>query len=353
MFSKLQAHSSSRTLLWDYTKVVSVIAVTTLAGWYAPLSYHAMGYVYLLAVIALSLGISRWPALASAVLGGIAWDYFYIPPKLSIVGIHFDEGLLLTTFFAVALIGSQLTALRAAADRSDLLMESERMHQTLLDSVSHEMMTPMAVFRSGIEQMDTLDQEKRGRVVAELDIALRRLENLVANLLNQNRLESGVLEAKMEWCDGHDLVVGARRALGSRIDRHPLTIELPPDLPIFRADATLMEQAITQLLLNAMVHTPMSTQIRVGAGLSSDSKLILITVVDNGPGVPEGIRDHVFDKFTRGVGARKGGLGLGLSIVRGFMRAQGGEVLIDSPPEGGARFTLSLPHEKQETPPIG
>jgi K+-sensing histidine kinase KdpD len=353
MFSTLQGHPSHRTLLWDYTKVVTVTTLTTLAGWYAPLSYHAMGYVYLLAVIALSLNISRWPALASAVLGGVAWDYFYIPPKLSFEGIHFDEGLLLTTFFAVALIGSQLTTLRAAADRADLLAESERMHQTLLDSVSHEMMTPMAVFRTGIEQLDTADPKKRGRVVAELDIALRRLETLVGNLLNQNRLESGVLKAKMDWCDGHDLVVAARRALGSRIAGHPLAIFIPPDLPIFRADAALMEQAITQLLLNAIVHTPASSQIRVGAGLSPDSKLVLITVTDDGPGVPEEIRDTVFEKFTRGAGARKGGLGLGLSIARGFMRAQGGDVLIDSPPGGGARFTLSLPNEEQEAPPIG
>src|SRR5271154_2338775 len=174
MFSKLQGNPSRRSLVWDYTKVVTVMTLTTVVGWYAPLSYHAMGYVYLLAVIALSLSISRWPALASAVLGGVAWDYFCIPPKLSFMGVHFDEGLLLTTFFAVALIGSQLTTLRASADRADLLAESERMHQTLLDSVSHEMMTPMAVFRSGIEQLDTPDPKKRRNVVAELDIALRR-----------------------------------------------------------------------------------------------------------------------------------------------------------------------------------
>ena len=248
----MQDHPSGRALLWDFTKVVTVITLTTLGGWYAPLSYNAIGYVYLLAVIALSLSISRWPALASAVLGGVAWDYFYIPPKLSFIGIHFDEGLLLTTFFAVALIGSQLTTLRAAADRADLLAESERMHQTLLDSVSHEMMTPMAVFRSGLEQLDTPDPNKHRRVVAELDIALRRPEIFVGNLLNQNRLESGVLRAKMDWCDGHDLVVSAHRALGSRITGHPLTINIPPDLPLFRADAALMEQAITQLLLNAM-----------------------------------------------------------------------------------------------------
>src|SRR5271154_2482166 len=165
MFSKLQGNPSRRSLVWDYTKVVTVMTLTTVVGWYAPLSYHAMGYVYLLAVIALSLSISRWPALASAVLGGMAWDYFFIPPKLSFLGIHFDEGLLLTTYFVVALIGSQLSALRAELYRAGLLAESERMHQTLLDSVSHEMMTPLAVFRSAIEQLGTPDSEKRNRVI--------------------------------------------------------------------------------------------------------------------------------------------------------------------------------------------
>ena len=311
MFNVLRTQDSYPSLFKEYAKVAAVIGLITLAAWYSPLSYHALGYVYLLAVIALSLRISRWPALAAAVLSGMAWDYFCVPPKLSFEGIHFDEGLLLTTYFAVALIGSQLTALRSAADRADLLSESERMHQTLLDSVSHEMRTPIAVFRSAIEQIDTPDPQKRGLLVTELQIALHRLDNLVGNLLNQNRLESGVLKPRMDWCDGHDLVVAARRALGPRIGEHPLTIDMPSDLPIFRADAALMEQVIAQLLLNAAVHTPPATGIRVGAGLSGDSKWVLITVADSGPGVPAEIRDTLFDKFTRGANARKRGPGIG------------------------------------------
>jgi two-component system sensor histidine kinase KdpD len=330
-----------------------VIALITLAGEFAPLSFHALGYIFLLAVIALSLSISRWLALVTAVLSGAAWDFFFVPPKLSFSGIHFDEGLLLTTYFAVALIGSQLTVLRSAADRADLLAESERMHQALLDSVSHEMMTPIAVFRSAVEQLDTNDAARRGRVIVELQIALRRLDGLVVNLLNQNRLESGVLRPNLDWCDGHELVAAARRYVGTRIGEHSLAIDIPSDLPVFRADASLMEQAIAQLLLNAAAHTPPGSEIRVTAELSRDSKDIRIAVADNGPGVPEEIRGTIFSKFTRGPDARKGGLGLGLSIVRGFMNAQGGEVAVDSPPGGGARFTLSLPHDKQEALPIG
>jgi two-component system sensor histidine kinase KdpD len=333
--------------------VVTAISLITVAGWFSPLSYHALGYVYLFAVIALSLRISRWPALAAAILSGAAWDFFCVPPKLSFAGIHFDEGLLLTTYFAVALIGSQLTALRAAADRAGLLAESERMHQTLLDSVSHEMMTPMAVFRSGIEQLNVPDPGKRDRVIVELRIAMQRLDSLVGNLLNQNRLESGVMAPKMDWCECHEVVAAARLSAGGRLGEHPLVVDIPPDLPIFRADAVLVEQAIGQLLINAAVHTPPASEIRVGAALSADSKKFLITVSDNGPGVPAEISTTLFGKFTRGPDARKGGLGLGLSIVKGFMLAQGGDVSVESPAEGGARFTLSLPHETLEEIPTG
>ncbi len=245
MLSAVPSNTSVRSAVWDYVEVVTAITLITVAGWFSPISYHALGYVYLLGVIALSLRISRWPALAAAILSGAAWDFFFVPPKLSFAGIHFDEGLLLTTYFAVALIGSQLTALRSAADRADLMAESEHMRQTLLDSVSHEIKTPMAVFRSAIEQLGTSDRQRREQVIVELKIAMHRLDSLVDNLLEQNRLESGVLRPNLDWCDGHELVVAARRALGSRIADHPLAIEIPPDLPIFRADAALMEQVLT------------------------------------------------------------------------------------------------------------
>jgi K+-sensing histidine kinase KdpD len=352
MLSAVPSNTSVRRVVWDYAEVVTAITLITVVGWFSPLSYHALGYVYLFAVIVLSLRISRWPALAAAILSGGAWDFFFIPPKLSFLGIHIDEGLLLTTYFAVALIGSQLTALRSAADRADLLAESEHMRQTLLDTVSHEIMTPLAVFRSAIEQLGTSDKERREQVIVELKIAVLRLDRLVVNLLEQNRLESGVLRPNLDWCDGHELVVAARRALGTRIANHPLAIEIPADLPIFRADAVLMEQVLTQLLSNAAIHTPPGSRIRVGAGMSDDYKRVLISVSDDGPGIPAEIRATIFNKFTRGPNAKMGGLGLGLSIVKGFMRAQGGDVFLDGLPRKGTQFTLSLPYIKPKEEPI-
>jgi two-component system sensor histidine kinase KdpD len=347
------AHDSCRAEVRDYIKVAASISLVTLAGWFAPLSYNALGYIYLLVVIALSLRISRWPALAAAVLSSVAWNFFFVPPRLSFSVLHFDESLLLITFFAVALIGSQLTALRSTADRAKLLAESERLHQTLLDSVSHELKTPVAVFRTAVEQLGTSDPGKRELLVAELRIATERLDNLVGNLLNQTRLESGVLRPKLDWCDGRDLVAAARRAVGSRLEDHPMTVNIPFDFHIFLADAALMEQAIAHLLLNAAVHTPSGTTVSVDVGSSDDAQNVFISVADNGPGVPAELRAKIFDKFSRGSGKKGGGLGLGLSIVRGFMVAQGGRVSVDSAPAGGARFTLFLPYTSHDHVPAG
>jgi len=335
--------------LTDYAEVLVVVTLITVLGLFTSLDYHAFGYIYLLAVIALSLRVRRGPVLIAAVASAIAWDFAFVPPRFSLSMLHFDDTLLLGSYFAVALIGTQLTALRSADGRARLLAESERMHQTLLDSVSHELKTPIAAVRSAAEQLQTDDRAKRARMTEEIFIAVQRLDHLVANLLNLSRLESGMLKPKLDWCDGHDLVIAARRAVESRLNGRAVSIEIAPEFPIFLADAALMEQAIAHLLLNAAVHTP--GRIRVEAGLSEESRRIFIAVIDEGPGIAPELRQRIFDKFSRGPDARTGGLGLGLSIVRGFMLAQGGEVSVESPPGGGARFKLFLPHSPSETVP--
>lgn len=348
-----QTQAVTRSVIWDYAEALAVIALVTVAGWFTPLNYHAFGYIYLLAVIALSLRIRRWPVLVGAVVSGLAWNFVFVPPRLSFSVLHFDDTLLLGSYFVVALIGSQLAALRSADDRARLLAESERMHQTLLDSVAHELKTPIAVFRSAVDQLRTAEPAKREYLIGEIRIAVQRLDGLVANLLNQTRLESGMLKPQLDWCDGRDLVIAARRAVGSQLGDHPLIIEMPSDFPIFQADAVLMEQSIAHLLLNAAVYTPPPGRIRVGGGVNEDTQQVFITVTDEGPGLPAELRRKIFDKFSQGPTGGKGGLGLGLSIVRGFMLAQGGSVSVESPPEGGSRFTLFLPHTKYEAVPNG
>ncbi|HVW21988.1 MAG TPA: ATP-binding protein [Opitutaceae bacterium] len=335
----------------DYAEVLAVIAAVTLGGWFAPVSYQALGYIYLLAIVGLSRRVGRWPVLAGTVVSAVAWNFVFVPPRLSFSVLHFDDSLLLAIYLAVALIVSQLSVLRAADQRARILAESERMHQTLLDSISHELKTPLAVFRSALEQLSRAEPPHRERLSREIQTALQRLDNLVANLLNQTRLESGVLKPRLDWCDGRELVDAARRALGAQLAGRTVAVEIPPDLPIFLADAALMEQAIGNLLLNAALHTPPPGAIRVDAGARPEAGWVFIAVSDEGPGIPPELRASLFDKFSRGPRAPSGGLGLGLSIVRGFMAAQGGGVAVDAAPGGGARFTLTLPWHAAEALP--
>ena len=330
-------------LLREYTEVLVVIAFVTIAGWFAPVSYWALGQFYLLAVIVLSMHLSRWPALAAAVVSGIAWNFVFVPPRLSFSVLHFDDGILLGTYFLVALIGGQVAVLRAAAARAKLLAESERLHQTLFDSMAHELKTPIAVVRSAAEQLGTEDPARRERLAQEIHAAAQRLDSLVSNLLNHTRLESGVLKPQMDWCDAHDLVAAARRALGERLKGRPLEVDIPNDLPLLLADAPMMEQVIANLLLNAAVHTPAGLSIQVSAGCLADPARVFIRITDEGPGIPPELKEIIFEKFQRGKSARQSGLGLGLSIVKGFMLAQGGDVSAESRSEGGAQFTVLLP----------
>ena len=233
--------------------------------------------------------------------------------------------------------------LRAVGEREKLLAESDKLHRALLDGVSHELKTPLAVIGAAAETFATADAPTRENLVGEIRTATRRLNRLVTNLLDQTRLESGVLKPRLDWCDAHDLVNAALDGVREALAGHALETAVPPDMPLFRADAALMEQVIANLLLNAALHTPSGTPIFLAVGVDTARARVFFTVADRGPGLPAAMHERLFQKFQRGDAARAGGLGLGLSIIRGFVSAQGGEVVAGENPGGGAVFTVYLP----------
>jgi two-component system sensor histidine kinase KdpD len=224
----------------------------------------------------------------------------------------------------------------------------------LLDSVSHELKTPLSVLRSAGEKLDITDTTKRAQVVDEVRMATRRLDHLVANLLNQTRLESGALKAQLDWCDVRDLISSARRATSDRLVGRSFTVEIPLEMPLVMADAPLMEQVLGNLLLNACLYTPEGSPINFSAGVekTATGERAFLKLQDSGPGLSDELQRTLFQKFVRGRNARAGGVGLGLAIARGFVQAQGGEITAANNLEGGACFTIYLPNIMHETVPI-
>jgi two-component system sensor histidine kinase KdpD len=204
--------------------------------------------------------------------------------------------------------------------------------------------TPLAVLKAATENLKTADATTRDKLVDEIATATHRLHRLVNNLLDQTRLESGALRPNIDWCDPHDLINAAVDGVRDSLAGHPFETSVPADMPPFRADFALMEQVIANLLLNAAHHTPPATPIFLAAGIDGAKQRVFFTVADRGPGLPDAMSDRLFKKFQRGDAARAGGLGLGLSIIRGFVAAQGGEVVAGQNPGGGAVFTVYLPY---------
>jgi len=163
----------------------------------------------------------------------------------------------------------------------------------------------------------------------------------VQSLLSAARLQAGQIRPRLDWCDMADLVRVALRGASQLGSGHPIETRLSSDLPLVRADSVLMEQVLTNLLVNAFTHTPEGTPVEISAHMQEGS--VALTVADRGPGLPADQLDRIFDSFHRASAARPGGTGLGLAIVKGFVEAQGGRVKAANRPGGGAIFAVSLP----------
>jgi len=264
-----------------------------------------------------------------------------VPPDHTLT--HAQQNLL-EAFARQLALSVEREHLRAASEREKLLAESEKLHRALFDSVSHELRTPLAVINASADSLSGADANLRGQLVNEIRTAVRRLNRLVGNLLNQSRLESGTLKPRLDWCDAGDIVNAAVESTSDALAGHPLTIAMPEDMPPVWADFALTEHVLANLLLNAANHTPPATPIFLTTGLEPGGQRIFFAVADHGLGFSPAMRGRLFKKFIQDDATSTAGLGLGLAIVRGFTVAQGGEVVAGENPGGGAMITVYLPH---------
>lgn len=232
-----------------------------------------------------------------------------------------------------------------AFKRAEILEASERLRRALLDSVSHELKTPLAAVQAGIDALSkqTGNDSKQHSTLREVQSAVRRLHRVINNLLDMTRIEAGVIQPKLDWCDIGDLIQAAIQLAGAAATEHHIIVEADEALPMVKLDQALIEQCLCNLLLNAAAWSKPGTEVIVRAVLQGDE--LAVSVLDEGPGMNESDLRHVFEKFYRASDARPGGVGLGLAIVDGFVRAHGGSARAANRETGGAEFALTIPAE--------
>ena len=290
------------------------------------------------------------PVLLAAVLSALIWNFFFIPPVFTF-HIHDAEDLLMfLLYFFIALVNAVLTfKIRREESRSRDKDEKEttiKLYNTLLNSLSHELRTPIATIIGAVDTLkdnkDKLSSQNQYELLTQIDKAGLRLNRQVENLLNMSRLETGMLKLNLDWCDTNELIFSMLQKLSVN-ETHTVNFEPDEQLPLFKFDRGLMEQVLQNLLHNAMQYTPIGSIIEIHSWLENESWVL--TIRDNGPGIPEAEQAFVFDKFYRVSQTRTGGSGLGLSIVKGFAEAHKGHVKLINNGKAGVCFRLEIPAE--------
>lgn len=274
----------------------------------------------------------RRAALAAAALATVAFSLL-IPPVGSFRVHLVDDGVALAVFLTVAVLVGTIVA-----GRVELLTELDRQRSLLLRSVSHDLRTPLAAIEAAASELSA--QQPASRELAELIVdEAERLDRLVANLLSLGRLEARTTRLDLRPVDLGDLVDAVverqRRLVGST----PLDVDLGAGVPPVWGDHALLEQVVVNLLENAVRHGGAGTPVRVTT--AADGDVVVLEVLDRGPGVPESEREAVFELFRHGGHGRSAGVGL--AICRAVVDAHGGSIRVRDAPDGGARFTVRLP----------
>lgn len=315
---------------------------------------HVIGYkivalILLMTVSVVAMLFEILPVLLAAVLSAVIWNFFFIPPLYTFEIGNTEDVLMFLLYFLIALVNAVLTfkireAEKKARDKEEKEKELQ-LYNTLLNSLSHELRTPISAILGSVDMLkegiQKLSSESQAELLNEIEIAASRLNRQVENILNMSRLESGMLKPKMDWTDMNELVNNAIHKLLPT--NHQLVFQNNEALPLFKLDSGLTAEIVYNVLLNAVQYTPTNSLIEID--VKHQDKDCVIVVSDNGHGFANEEIPLVFNKFYRLPNTKTGGSGLGLSIVKGFAEAQNGTVKLESNQRGGATFIIEIPAE--------
>jgi len=259
-----------------------------------------------------------------------------------------DQEEILFAFVNHAAITIERDFLASERRRARVAEESEKLHAAILNSISHELRTPIAVIRGAVSTMQLKSTENnaaaQSELLGEVDIAARKLNVLVSNLLDMSRIEAGKIKLNRTIADLRDLVRETLEKLQGDFPENRMRVDFQGNNFSCLCDYTLLQQALMNIIANAATHNKPGIEISLlCAEMGQDQLKILVS--DNGTGIPEEMLDVIFEKFVRSAAASPGGTGLGLTIAKSIVELHGGQVSARNRAEGGAVFEILLPRE--------
>lgn len=313
--------------------------------------------LYLVGVVVVAARFGLGPSIIAGLGGVAAFDFLILPPHLSF-SLELGHAVTLGGMIFVSMLVSGLTenlrreqarALRSERKMQQARLEAEveRVHAALLSSVSHDLRTPLATIsasahllvRTHVQMAPAL----RGEMLTSIADEAERLDGLLRNLLAITRVESGELHLHRLPASLAEVLSSVLQRMEHRLLGRTVDVESERGLPLVDLDVRLFEQAVFNVLDNALRYSPPGSPLRIEA--SNGDGRVHLRIADSGLGVDARDRSLVFEKFRRGSNAPRtdGGVGLGLTISRAILRAHQGEITLTSAPSGGALVTLSLP----------
>jgi len=263
-----------------------------------------------------------------------------ILPKSGHEAFLSDQVVMLKTL--AGLLASALERLRAAevAEKTNLLVEKEKLRNTLLSSVSHDLKSPLSAITGAASAL--LEETPKNPLLVSIRQEATRLTRVISNLLDITRIEGGQINLHLQPYYPAEIIGSAVDTCREMMKKHKLTMHVMDNMPLVKMDGLLMGQLIQNLLENAAAHTPAGTEVDIKADIIDGA--FRLEISDNGPGIPAGQEKEIFSKFaTFSRGDRPKGTGLGLAICQSIMAAHQGKIWAENKPEGGCRFMIEMP----------
>ncbi|WP_047489061.1 cell wall metabolism sensor histidine kinase WalK [Terriglobus sp. TAA 43] len=353
---------------------LSVLFISGLIGALAPLhralSVTTIGFTLLLGVLFISIHMGSKPALAASVVAMLGYNFFFLPPLLTLTIEDPQNWVALAAFSITAVVTGQLSAharqraleaeearleserlyreLRSAfeiASQTEAIKRSEQMKSALLDAVTHDLRTPLTSIRAAATTLrkayvsgQHIESELEEELIGMVDEESLHLDQLISSFVELARVESGHMLLKTSWSSLQDVTGAAIKRAERMSGEHAIVVEIPDTLPLLNIDERALSEVVYTLIDNAKKYSPPRSKVTVTARMSESG--IEVWVHDEGIGIAAADATRVFQKFYRGDETRVStphGLGVGLAIAKAIVEAHGGVIWVDQP--GGATGT--------------